>query len=249
MDDHALLRYSRHILLDEIGIEGQAKLQQATVLVVGCGGLGTCAIPFLAGAGVGHLILADFDDVDDSNLQRQIAFSEADVGTPKVDAMAKRVRALNGRTRLTLLNQRLGPDELRQYMQQADVVLDCCDNFSTRKALNEASVHTRTPLVSGAVVRFDGQLSVYDPRQDDSPCYACLFDGDDASDGACALFGVLSPLVGVIGSMQAAEALKLIMGIGASPVGKLMLYDALMGSWQTLSFAKNPDCRVCPSAT
>ncbi|MBP6115454.1 MAG: HesA/MoeB/ThiF family protein [Neisseriaceae bacterium] len=249
MEDHALLRYSRHILLDEIGIEGQTKLQHATALVVGCGGLGTCAIPFLAGAGVGHLILADFDEVDDSNLQRQIAFSERDVGQPKVEAMANRVRALNSSTQLTLLNQRLDYETLCHYMQQADVVLDCCDNFSTRKALNEASVHTRTPLVSGAVVRFDGQLSVYDPRQADSPCYACLFDGEDASDGACALFGVLSPLVGVIGSMQAAEALKLIMGIGHNPVGKLMLYDALAGSWQTLDFAKNPDCRVCTTAS
>ncbi|MBP6345018.1 ThiF family adenylyltransferase [Neisseriaceae bacterium CLB008] len=245
MEDHALLRYSRHILLDEIGIEGQTQLQAATVLVVGCGGLGTCAIPFLAGAGVGHLILADFDDVDDSNLQRQIAFSESDVGTPKVEAMARRVKALNATTRLTLLNQRLDYDALCHHMQTADVVLDCCDNFSTRKALNQASVKTRTPLVSGAVVRFEGQLSVYDPRQDNSPCYACLFDGEDASDGACALFGVLSPLVGIVGSMQAAEALKLIMNIGQSPVGKLMLYDALAGSWQTLDFAPNPDCRVC----
>lgn len=245
MEDQALLRYSRHILLDDIGIEGQTKLQQATVLVVGCGGLGTCAIPFLAAAGVGHLILADFDAVDDSNLQRQIAFSEADVGQPKIEAMAKRVHALNSSTRLTLLNQRLVHDDFCQLMTEADVALDCCDNFATRKALNEASVHTQTPLVSGAVVRFDGQLSVYDPRQADSPCYACLFDGEDASDGACALFGVLSPLVGVIGSMQAAEALKLIMGIGQSPVGKLMLYDALAGSWQSLAFAKNPDCRVC----
>lgn len=245
MEDQALLRYSRHILLDEIGIEGQTKLQQATVLVVGCGGLGTCAIPFLAAAGVGHLILADFDQVDDSNLQRQIAFSEADVDMPKVEAMAKRVRALNSSTQLTLLNQRLDDVALTHYMQQADIVLDCCDNFTTRKAINQASVHTKTPLVSGAVVRFDGQLSVYDPRQNDSPCYACLFDGDDASDGACALFGVLSPLVGIVGSMQAAEALKLIMGIGHSPIGKLMLYDALASSWQTLDFKRNPDCRVC----
>lgn len=245
MEDQALLRYSRHILLDEIGIEGQTKLQQATVLVVGCGGLGTCAIPFLAAAGVGHLILADFDQVDDSNLQRQIAFSEADVNMPKVEAMAKRVRALNNSTQLTLLNQRLDDVALTHYMQQADIVLDCCDNFTTRKAINQASVHTKTPLVSGAVVRFDGQLSVYDPRQNDSPCYACLFDGDDASDGACALFGVLSPLVGIVGSMQAAEALKLIMGIGHSPIGKLMLYDALASRWQTLDFKRNPDCRVC----
>lgn len=245
MEDQALLRYSRHILLDEIGIEGQTRLQQATALVVGCGGLGACAIPFLAGAGVGHLILADFDEVDDSNLQRQIAFSETDVGTPKVEAMAKRVRALNSSTRLTLLNQRLSHEALCAHMQHADVVLDCCDNFATRKALNEASVHTQTPLVSGAAVRFEGQLSVYDPRQNHAPCYACLFDGADASDGACALFGVLSPLVGVIGSMQAVEALKLIMGIGQGPVGKLMLYDALAGSWQTLGFNKNPDCRVC----
>lgn len=249
MEDHALLRYSRHILLDEIGIEGQTKLQEATALVIGCGGLGTCAIPFLAGAGVGHLILADFDEVDDTNLQRQIAFSESDIGSPKVDAMAKRVHALNSTTRLTLLNQRLDYDDLHHYMQQADVVLDCSDNFSTRKALNQASVATKTPLVSGAVVRFDGQLSVYDPRQDQHPCYACLFDGEDASDGACALFGVLSPLVGVVGSMQAAEALKLIMGIGQNPIGKLMLYDALNGSWQTLNFNKNPECRVCASST
>ncbi|MBP6562195.1 MAG: HesA/MoeB/ThiF family protein [Neisseriaceae bacterium] len=245
MEDQALLRYSRHILLDEIGIEGQTKLQQATALVIGCGGLGACAIPFLAGAGVGHLMLADFDDVDDSNLQRQIAFSEADVGTPKIEAMAQRVRALNSRTQLTLLNQRLDYEALCTHMQHADVVLDCSDNFATRKALNEASVRTQTPLVSGAAVRFEGQLSVYDPRQAHAPCYACLFDGDDASDGACALFGVLSPLVGVIGSMQAVEALKLIMGIGQNPIGKLMLYDAFSGAWQTLNFNQNPSCRVC----
>ena len=245
MDDRDLLRYSRHLLLDEIGIEGQQKLLDAAVLVVGCGGLGAAALPFLAAAGVGRLMIADDDTIDDTNLQRQTAFCEADIGQSKAEVLQGRLNALNSRTQISALNERLSEARLLELVQNVDLVLDCCDNFATRQAVNRACVAARTPLVSGAAVRFEGQIAVYRPDLPDTPCYACLFDGESANDGACAVFGVFSPLVGIIGTTQAAEALKLLMGIGANASGELLLYDALANEWQRLAFDKHPACRVC----
>ena len=245
MDDRDLLRYSRHVLLDEIGIEGQQKLLDAAVLVIGCGGLGAAALPFLAAAGVGRLMIADDDTIDDTNLQRQTAFCEADIGQSKAEVLQGRLNALNSRTQISALNERLSEARLLELVQSVDLVLDCCDNFATRQAVNRACVAARTPLVSGAAVRFEGQIAVYRPDLPDTPCYACLFDGESANDGACAVFGVFSPLVGIIGTTQAAEALKLLMGIGANASGELLLYDALANEWQRLAFDKNPACRVC----
>ena len=245
MDDRDLLRYSRHLLLDEIGIEGQQKLLDAAVLVIGCGGLGAAALPFLAAAGVGRLMIADDDTIDDTNLQRQTAFCEADIGQSKAEVLQGRLNALNSRTQISALNERLSEARLLELVQSVDLVLDCCDNFATRQAGNRACVAARTPLVSGAAVRFEGQVAVYRPDLPDTPCYACLFDGESANDGACAVFGVFSPLVGIIGTTQAAEALKLLMGIGANASGELLLYDALANEWQRLAFDKNPACRVC----
>ncbi|MDO4907243.1 HesA/MoeB/ThiF family protein [Neisseria sp.] len=245
MDDRDLLRYSRHILLEEIGIEGQQKLLDASALVVGCGGLGAAVLPYLAAAGIGRLIIADSDTVDETNLQRQTAFSEADLGCSKAEAMKGRLNAINSRTHITALNERLNEPRLRNLMQQCNIAIDCCDNFSTRLAINRASVATRTPLVSGAAARFEGQLAVYRPDLPDSPCYACLFDGQEADDGVCAVFGVFSPLVGIIGTGQAAEALKILTGAGSSRYGVLHIYDALNSEWRQIGFTRNPQCRVC----
>lgn len=245
MNDAQLLRFSRHILLDEIGIEGQEKLLHAHAVIVGCGGLGTAALPYLTAAGVGKLTIADFDTIDDSNLQRQIMFTEADIGRNKAETLAGRLNAVNSAAEINVITERLTEARLTEILRTADIVLDCCDNFATRQAVNRASVATRTPLVSGAAVRFEGQVAVYRPDLADAPCYACLFDGDSADDGACALFGVFSPLVGIIGTTQAAEALKILMGSGTARHGCLRVYDGLSGDWQTFEFGKSPDCRVC----
>ena len=245
MDDRDLLRYSRHLLLDEIGIEGQQKLLDAAVLVIGCGGLGAAALPFLAAAGVGRLMIGDDDTIADTYRQRQTAFCDADSRQSKAEVLQGRLNALNSRTQISALNERLSEARLLELVQSVDLVLDCCDNFATRQAVNRACVAARTPLVSGAAVRFEGQIAVYRPDLPDTPCYACLFDGESANDGACAVFGVFSPLVGIIGTTQAAEALKLLMGIGANASGELLLYDALANEWQRLAFDKNPACRVC----
>lgn len=248
MNDHQLLRYSRHILLDEIGIEGQEKILAARILVIGCGGLGAAALPYLAASGVGKLIIADHDTIDDTNLQRQTAFTEADIRQAKAQVMAGRLKAVNSACDITALTEKLDETRLTELMHTADIVLDCTDNYPTRQAINRAAVATRTPLVSGAAVRFEGQIAVYRPDLPDSPCYACLFDGDTADDGACALFGVFSPLVGIIGATQAAEALKLLTGVGEPAHGKLKTYNALTGKWQEFLFTQNPDCNVCAKA-
>ncbi len=245
LNDAQLLRFSRHILLDEIGIEGQQRLLDAHAVVVGCGGLGAAALPYLAAAGVGKLTIADFDTIDDTNLQRQIMFTEADLGRNKAEVMASRLKAIHSGTDIRVITDKLDEAALTACLADADIILDCCDNFATRQAVNAAAVATRTPLVSGAAVRFEGQIAVYRPDLDDTPCYACLFDGASASDGACALFGVFSPLVGIIGTTQAAEALKVLMDIGAPAHSALRVYDALSGEWQRFEFGRNPDCRVC----
>ncbi|HFC6356548.1 MULTISPECIES: HesA/MoeB/ThiF family protein [Neisseria] len=244
-DDAFLLRYSRHILLDEIGIEGQQKLSDAHILVVGCGGLGAAALPYLAASGVGTLTIADSDTVELHNLQRQVAFDEGDVGKPKAEALADRLRRINHTVNVRAVNEKLDGCRLTGLVQAADIVLDCCDNYATRQAVNRACVQTKTPLVSGAAVRFEGQLAVYRPDLPDSPCYACLFDGGSASDGICSLFGVFSPLVGIIGCTQAAEALKILLDAGEPSHGRLAVYRALEGGWQYFDLPRNPECPVC----
>ncbi|MGF6148688.1 Sulfur carrier protein ThiS adenylyltransferase [Kingella potus] len=249
MDDRDLLRYSRHILLDEIGIEGQEKLLSATVFAVGCGGLGAAALPYLAAAGIGHIVLADGDAVDDTNLQRQTAFGEADIGRNKAQTLAGRLKSGNSRCQTTALPRFLDEDALVEQAAQADIVLDCSDNFATRQAVNRVCVRLRKPLVSGAAVRFDGQLAAYRADLPGSPCYACLFDGETADDGACALFGVFAPLVGIIGTMQAAAALNILLDTGKAAHGVLQTYNALSGQWHTFAIPKDPGCRVCGGAS
>ena len=246
MDDQQLLRYSRHLLLDELGPEAQARFSAARALVVGTGGLGNPAAQFLASAGVGTVTLVDADDVDLTNLQRQLLFAMADVGTPKVDAAARRLGAINPEVRIVPLRQRVGPDELAVLVAAADVVLDCTDNFATRHAVNRACVAAAKPLVSGAAIRFDGQLAVFDMRDAASPCYHCLFgEGEDLEEVRCATMGVFAPLVGIVGATQAAEALKLIAGIGRSLAGRLLLIDALAMEWRELRVPRDPACPAC----
>lgn len=247
MQDHQLLRYSRHILLDEIGIEGQNTFLSAHIMVVGCGGLGSAALPYLAAAGIGQLTIADHDTIDTSNLQRQTAYSENDIGQAKVHAMRQRLHAINRDCQIHAIDQQLDATALAQLVPQCDLVLDCSDNFATRQALNTAAVAARKPLVSGAAVRFEGQIAVYRPDLDHSPCYACLFDGETANDGVCALFGVFAPLVGIIGSLQAAEALKILLGDNRQ-TGILHQYHAQSGQWQTFPIPRDPHCRVCGQA-
>jgi molybdopterin-synthase adenylyltransferase len=246
MNDHQLLRYSRHILLDEIGIEGQQMLLGAHALIIGAGGLGSPAALYLASAGVGRITLVDHDTVDLTNLQRQILHTSARVGQPKAESGRQALHAINPDIAIDAVVQRADGALLDALVPRAGVVLDCCDNFATRHAVNRACVAHRVPLVSGAVIRFDGQISVFDPRRAASPCYACLFPPDQGfEDVACATMGVFAPLVGVIGAMQAGEALKLIMGVGQSLAGRLLLLDGARMDWTSISIARNPACPVC----
>ncbi|MGD9773453.1 HesA/MoeB/ThiF family protein [Diaphorobacter sp.] len=246
MNDDQLLRYSRHILLDEIGIEGQERILAAHVLIVGAGGLGSPAALFLGSAGVGTLTLVDDDVVDLTNLQRQIAHTSERVGQPKVESAAQAVRAINPLVTVRALRQRMDAAALDALVAQADVVLDCTDNYRTRQAINAACVAQRKPLVAGAAIRFDGQISVYDPRQDDSPCYACLFSPTAQFDEVqCSTMGVFAPMVGIIGTMQAAEALKLIAGVGTSLAGRLLMLDGRDMQWTEVRMQRDPACPVC----
>ena len=248
MNDDQLLRYSRHILLPQIGIEGQSAIVSARVLVVGAGGLGSPAAMYLAAAGVGTLVLADGDTVDLTNLQRQILHGEASVGRLKVDSGQETLSRLNPETRVETLPRRLEGGELDEQVALADVVLDCSDNFATRHAINRACVAHRTPLVSGAAVRFDGQLSVFDLRTDASPCYHCLFtEGEDVEEVRCAVMGVFAPLTGIVGTVQAADALKLLAGCGETLTGRLLLLDALEMDWRSVRLTRDPTCAVCAS--
>jgi adenylyltransferase/sulfurtransferase len=248
MDDQQLLRYSRHLLLNELGPDAQARFAAAHALVVGTGGLGNPAAQFLASAGIGTITLVDADVVDLTNLQRQILFATDDVGTPKVEAAARRIAAINPEIRIVQAVQRVGAAELALLVGAADVVLDCTDNFATRHAINRACVADGKPLVSGAAIRFDGQLAVYDTRDATSPCYHCLFgEGDDLEETRCATMGVFAPLVGIVGATQAAEALKLVAGIGRSLAGRLLLIDALSMEWREVRVPRDPACPVCRS--
>ncbi len=246
MTDDDLLRYSRHLLLDDIGIEGQARLAAAHALVIGAGGLGSPVALFLGSAGVGRLTLVDGDRVDLTNLQRQIAHDLSTLGEPKAISAALRVAGINPRIDVIALNERVESERLDELVDEADVVVDCSDNFATRHAVNAACVRHGKPLVAGAAIVFDGQISVYDTRAPDAPCYACVFPPDAAfEDVACASMGVFAPLVGIIGSMQAAEALKLIVGIGRSLAGRLQMLDARTMEWTELRVQRDPACPVC----
>lgn len=246
MNDAQLLRYSRHILLDEIGVEGQQRLLAATVLIVGAGGLGSPAALYLASAGVGRIVLADGDTVDATNLQRQILHRDDRIGQPKADSGARTLHELNPGTDVVALAHRLQGDALHEAVAQATVVLDCSDNFATRHAVNRACVRARVPLVSGAAIRFDGQLSVFDARDARSPCYHCLFSEDGETEAVqCATMGVFAPLTGIIGTMQAAEALKLAGGFGKSITGRLLLLDARSLEMHTVTVPRDPACPVC----
>ncbi len=246
MNDEQLLRYSRHILLDELGVDGQTRLLASHALIVGAGGLGSPVALYLASAGVGTITIADDDTVDLTNLQRQIAHDTTTIGLPKVESAAKRMRAINPDIRVLPLNARLKAEALDRAVAAAAVVIDCSDRFVTRHAINRACVLHQRPLVSGAAIRFDGQLSVYDVRREDSPCYACLFPDDDLpEEERCATMGVFAPLVGIVGSMQAAEAIKVLSGTGAPLIGKLLTLDALMMDTMTVSTIRDRACRVC----
>ena len=246
MDDSHLLRYSRHILLDELGPEAQAKFAATNALVIGAGGLGAPVAQFLTAAGVGAVTLCDSDSVDLTNLQRQILYATADVGRPKVEAAAARLSAINPEVALTPIHARVDDEALRALVASADIAIDCCDNFATRHAVNRACVEARKPLVSGAAVRFDGQIAVFDLRDPASPCYHCLFgEGDELEETRCATMGVFAPLVGIVGATQAAEALKLIAGVGESLAGRLLILDALAMQWREVRVPRDPACAVC----
>lgn len=246
MNDDQLLRYSRHILLDEIGVEGQTRLLQGHALVVGAGGLGSPVALYLGTAGVGRITLVDHDTVDLTNLQRQIAHNLARVGRPKAESARETIAAINPDVQVQAVTQRADAAWLDSAVAAADVVLDCSDNFATRQAVNAACVARRKPLVSGAAIGFDGQISVYDTRRDDAPCYACLFPPEATFEEVrCATMGVFAPLVGIIGSMQAAEALKLLAGVGSSLAGRLQMLDARTMEWTEIRMQRQPGCAVC----
>ena len=246
MDDSALLRYSRHVLLEELGVDAQERFSRAHALVIGVGGLGAPAAHFLAAAGVGTITLCDADTVDLTNLQRQILYATPDIGHPKVAAANARLNAINPDVRIECVAQRVDDAALATLVPGADVVLDCSDNFATRHAVNRACLAARKPLVSGAAVRFDGQVAVFDARDRDQPCYHCLFgQGDELEETRCATMGVFAPLVGIIGAIQAAEALKLLAGAGESLAGRLLMLDALAMRWREVRIPRDPGCAVC----
>ncbi|HEY8036257.1 MAG TPA: molybdopterin-synthase adenylyltransferase MoeB [Methylobacter sp.] len=245
MNDNQLLRYSRQIMLPQIDIEGQQKLLAANVLIIGAGGLGSPASIYLAAAGVGNIVIYDNDVVDLSNLQRQIAHHTPDIGTDKVISTRQTLNKLNPDVRIKAVKQRLEGEQLELEVSQADVVLDCSDNFSTRFAINNACVKQQTPLVSGAAIRFEGQVSVFTPGKNNSPCYNCLYNSDGEELQNCATNGIIAPITGVVGSIQALEAMKLIMNIGDTLIGRLLLLDGLTMEWNTMKLRKNPNCPTC----
>jgi len=246
MTDDQLLRYSRHILLDELGIEGQGRLLSAHALVIGAGGLGSPVALYLGTAGVGRITIVDHDSVDVTNLQRQIAHNLARVGQPKAESARDTIAAINPDVQVMPLVERADAARLDGLVQGADVVIDCSDNFATRHAVNAACVAHKKPLVSGAAIGFDGQVSVYDTRNAEAPCYACLFPAEATFEEVqCATMGVFAPLVGIIGSVQAAEALKLLTGVGTSLAGRLQMLDARSMQWTEIRLARNASCPVC----
>lgn len=245
MNDDELLRYSRHILLPQVDIAGQETICNSKVLIIGAGGLGSPVAMYLAAAGVGELIISDDDEVDTSNLQRQILHSEASVGTNKSTSARASIQEINSHTHVTSIEYRLDEDALTSLLPNIDVVVDCSDNFATRILLNRMCFMTKRPLVFGAAIRFEGQLSVFDFRDVDSPCYECIFESIDDSQLSCSESGVFSPIVGIVGCMQALEALKLIVGLKVSSVGRLGLFDGLKNQWRYMNVSKNTACKTC----
>ena len=245
MNDQQLLRYSRQILMPEIGIEGQQKLQQAHVAIIGAGGLGSPVAMYLASAGVGQLTIVDDDKVELSNLQRQLLHTDRDIGRTKVDSAAETLQAINPEVSINARAARLDAAQLGLLAEEVDVLVDASDNFVTRFAVNAASVATGTPLVSGAAIRMEGQLSVFIPERDDSPCYRCLYREGDEPDQTCTENGVLAPIVGIIGSQQALETLKLLLNIGEPLCGRVLLFDGLYHEWRSLKLSRDPGCPVC----
>lgn len=249
MNDQQLLRYSRHILLPQIAYEGQEKLAQSHALIVGAGGLGSPVALYLGAGGVGRLTICDFDNVDMSNLQRQVIHTTASIGINKAVSARQAIQTINPEIQVETVERRSSEAEFAALAARADVVIDCSDNFATRYALNRVCVQLGKPLVSGAAIGFEGQVSVFDMRHEESPCYHCLFPDNGAQDGVgemrCAEFGVFSPLVGMIGTTQAAEAMKLLLGIGESLQGRLLLLDALAMQWRSIKLGRDPGCTVC----
>ena len=246
MTDDQLLRYSRHILLNEVGIVGQERISEGRALVIGLGGLGSPVALYLGSAGVGHITLVDGDTVDMTNLQRQVVHTMAQVGRSKALSAQRAIYAINPEVQVTPVVTRADAVMLTELVRGADVVLDCSDNFATRHAINAACVAHGKPLVSGAAIRFDGQISVYDPRDANSPCYACVFPPDTSfEETRCATMGVFAPLVGIIGSMQAAEALKLLSGAGQSLAGRLLMLDGRQMAFTEMRLPRDPNCPVC----
>jgi molybdopterin-synthase adenylyltransferase len=249
VNDDQLLRYSRHILLDEIGIEGQEKLLNSHALIIGAGGLGSPVAMYLAACGVGRITIADHDDIDLTNLQRQIGHTTQRVGQAKVISIRESMLALNPDIKVMAWQQKLDSHGLDALVPSCQVVIDCSDNFSTRQAINRACVRFKVPLVSGAAVRLDGQLAVYDSRERRSPCYACVFPAETPPEEVqCSTMGVMAPLVGVIGSMQALQAVKILTELNSAQAGQLFMFDARSLQFNTISLARNPDCPVCADA-
>lgn len=249
MDDQQRLRYSRHLLLNEFGEEAQERLLASHALVIGAGGLGSSALLYLAASGVGRITVCDGDRVELTNLQRQIVHRLDALGHPKASSAAATLATINPDIRVEALEERAGPERIAALVRNADVVLDCSDNFATRHAINRACVAARKPLVSGAGIRFDGQVAVFDLRVEGAPCYHCLFAEDaQSAEERCATLGVFAPLVGVIGTIQAAEAIKLLAGIGETLAGRLMLFDALCSRWHEVRLERDPHCRICGAA-
>ena len=245
MHDSVLLRYNRQIMMAEIGIEGQQRISNATVLIVGLGGLGSPVAMYLAASGIGHLILNDFDSVDLSNLQRQIVHKNSSVGDSKVESALETLRELNPEIRITGIDSKLHADALYETVEKCNVVVDATDNFQIRYAVNEACVKTRTPLVSGAAIRMEGQMAVYRSDLEDSPCFRCLYAPEDEPQERCSETGVLGSLCGTIGSMQATEVIKIIAGAGSTEYGKLLLFDAARLEWESVQIPKDRNCPVC----
>ena len=249
MDDTQLLRYSRHILLNEVGFDGQEKLLGSHALVIGAGGLGSPVALYLGSAGVGRITVVDHDEVDATNLQRQIAHTLDRVGQFKAESVRTAIAQINPDVTVDAVTQRADPALLNKLVPLADVVIDCCDNFETRQAVNLACVNHRKPLVSGAAIRMDGQVSVFDSTQADAPCYACIFPPEQLPEETrCATMGVFAPLVGIIGTVQAAEALKILSGMGSHMAGRLLMLDGRELAWTDIRMQRNPDCPVCASA-
>ncbi|CAK7193224.1 Molybdopterin-synthase adenylyltransferase [Commensalibacter sp. Nvir] len=245
MNDKQLLRYNRHILLPQIDLKGQEKILASKVLIVGCGGLGSAVAPYLSSSGVGHLTLLDDDIIDLSNLQRQIQYRNQDVGKLKVETMAHALNQLNPETRVTTISERLSTAELITLSKNHNAIVDCSDNITTRLQLNEVCLHVKKPLIFGSAIRFEGQLTVFDPKQEHSPCLACFFGKNSFDQDSCSYSGIFAPLVGIIGAKQAAETLKLILGIHSTLIGTLYHLNALTSEEHHFHFERNPNCHMC----